>query len=148
MLADIVAKVFLGWRGHVALRDPKNWLNASRPSTRTDSEYTTITKWRRQWLRRWIFQRVHDHKYAGLANPNPWSAVQDRSEGFREVIDPAILYVWAVAPSAVYHKLAPLFDPIGQGFPKMLRLEPTDTTVVDEYIILMALRELALGNKT
>jgi hypothetical protein len=29
--------------GHVALRDPKSWLNASRPSTCTDSEYTTIT---------------------------------------------------------------------------------------------------------
>ncbi len=34
----------LRFLGHVALRDPKNWFNASRVSTRMNSEYTTIAK--------------------------------------------------------------------------------------------------------
>src|SRR5881396_2397642 len=33
---------FLRFLGHVALRDPKSWLNASRPSTCMHSPYTTI----------------------------------------------------------------------------------------------------------
>jgi hypothetical protein len=35
---------FLRFLGHVDLRDPQSWLNASRPSTCIHSEYTTIAK--------------------------------------------------------------------------------------------------------
>jgi len=34
----------LRFLGHVALRDPQGWFNASRHSTRMHSEYTTIAK--------------------------------------------------------------------------------------------------------
>ena len=34
----------LRFLGHVALRDPKSWLDASRQSTCIDSDYTTIAK--------------------------------------------------------------------------------------------------------
>ena len=40
----VVFFAFLRFLSHVALRNPKIWFNASRPSTCINTEYTTIAK--------------------------------------------------------------------------------------------------------
>src|SRR5207253_4225398 len=59
----------LRFLGHVALRDPKSWLDASRQSACIDSEYTIVAK-----LILRASKRVNDHRTVATCNrtkPSP-----------------------------------------------------------------------------
>jgi hypothetical protein len=71
----------LRFLGHVALRDPKSWLDASRQSTCIDSDYTIIAK-----LILRAAKRVNDHHTVATFNrtkPSPDEVDTARFDGSR-----------------------------------------------------------------
>src|SRR5580704_10821976 len=73
LLGCLCLLCLLRFLGHVALRDPKSWLDASRQSTCIDSDYTIVAK-----LILRASKRVNDHHTDATCNrtkpsPDAWT---------------------------------------------------------------------------